>query len=120
MKSQALTTIETSISPKEENLISPKLGHLFWSTYEVYPRAFFGKSQKFLKRVKITNAKMSFCTQNGQNSLKSVVHQQRNKGMEFSGNTISISRFQDLKFMDLQSTQEHFNALKREIGPREK
>ena len=30
---------------------------MFWFTYEVYPWTFFGKSQKFQKRVKITKVK---------------------------------------------------------------
>ena len=40
--------------------------------------------------------------------------------MEFSGNTISISRFLALKFMDLQWPEAAFNALKTEISPRGK
>ena len=37
------------------------LGHLFWCLYKVYPRIFFGKSQKFQKRVKNYYREMNFC-----------------------------------------------------------
>ena len=63
---------------------------------------------------------MYFCIQSRQKFLESVVQQKKLKGWNFSGNTISISRYQDLKFMNLKYPELPFNALKREISPHEK